>query len=269
MSNSTIQPCRLCQLPRELQQSHTELPAGVYRRLRGTATKNPNPVLLTENVCVATSRQPMEPMLCKQCEELFSKNGEKWMLENCLQPNGAFPLRDTVNQGQQLTAGEVVARSTRHFDTGKLEYFAASIFWRASVSKRSYGHQDRPVHLGQKYEEHFRQFLLGRAGFPANAALVVAISSSASQWTNVAWTPTGERKGEFHMWQTVIPGIIFQLFVGNVLPPPVKALCLVRSTLKIIQVTDKVDRQMAKWVLNYIGRDEERRKMTAKPGHRN
>ena len=91
-----------------------------------------------------------------------------------------------------------------------------------------------------KYAKIKGQYLLGQASFPTNTALIIAISSSASQWANVAWTPTGERMGEFHLWQFVIPGVRFQLVVGKVLPLPVKALCLVRSPLKIIQVTDKV-----------------------------
>jgi hypothetical protein len=202
----------------------------------------------------------MEHMLCKVCEDLFNRNGEKWMLENCLQPDGSFPLRAVVDQGQQLSSGEIIARSGHRVETGKLEYFAASIFWRSSVSRRSYNHQDRPVRLGPRYEETFRRYLLGQAGFPVNTALIVAISSSASQWANVAWTPTGERKGDFHLWQVVVPGIVFKLFVGKVLPEPVKGLCLVRSRLKIIQVTDKVDHLMEEWVLNYIGKDQQRRK---------
>jgi hypothetical protein len=174
MSDPILGQCRLCLLTRELQRSHTELPAGVYRRLRGTTTKNPNPVLLTEDVCVATSRQPMEPMLCRCCEHLFNRNGEKWLLENCLQPDGTFPLRDAVNQGQQLSSGKVVARSAPHVETAKLEYFSASIFWRSSACKMSYSHQDRPVRLGRKYEDDFRQYLLGQAGFPTNAELYMA-----------------------------------------------------------------------------------------------
>jgi hypothetical protein len=259
MSSPILAPCRLCLLTRELQLSHSELPAGVYRRMRGATAKNPNPVLLTEDVCVATSRQPMEHMLCRECEDVFNRNGEKWMLEHCLQPDGRFPLRDIVNQGQQLSTGRIVARSGLHVETGKLEYFAASVFWRCSVSKTPYQHQTRPVRLGSNYEEEFRRYLLGRAGFPANTALIVAMSSSGSQWSNAAWAPTGGRKGDFHLWQFNIPGMMFQLFVGKVLPLPVKTLCLVRSPLKIIRVTDNVDRQMADWTLNYMGRDQRRK----------
>jgi hypothetical protein len=258
MSNPILAPCRLCLLTRELQLSHSELPAGVYRRLRGKTTGNPNPVLLSEDVCVATSRQPTEHMLCKDCEDLFNRNGEKWILEHCLQPDGTFPLRDIVNQGQQLSTGRVVARSGCHFDTQKLEYFAASIFWRCSVCKKTPKHQDRPVRLGGRYDEDFRRYLLGQAGFPGHTALIVALSSSGSIWSNAAWAPTGERKDGFHLWQFNIPGIMLRLFVGKALPQETKSICLVQSPLKVIQVTDNVDAQMATWVLDYMKKDQER-----------
>jgi len=51
---------------------------------------------------------------------------------------------------------------------------------------------------------------------------------------------------------------MLRLFVGKALPQETKSICLVQSPLKVIQVTDNVDAQMATWVLDYMKKDQER-----------
>ena len=65
--------CKLClQRVASLEDSHF-LSAGIYRILRDDNEKNPNPWLLTKETAVQTSRQMTARLLCRDCEQRFSK----------------------------------------------------------------------------------------------------------------------------------------------------------------------------------------------------
>ena len=36
------------------------------------------------------------PLLCQDCEQRLSKNGERWVLSHCLKRNGSFPLAEML-----------------------------------------------------------------------------------------------------------------------------------------------------------------------------
>jgi len=60
-------------------------------------------------------------------------------------------------------------------DVGKLAYFAISVFWRASIHRWNLqDHSLGDIDLG-KYNEVFRQFLLGTTKFPDDAAILIDI----------------------------------------------------------------------------------------------
>ena len=83
--------CKLClQHVASLEDSHF-LSAGIYRVLRDEREKNPNPWLLTKTA-VQTSRQMTARLLCRDCEQRFSKYGENWVLGHCLRKDRSFPL---------------------------------------------------------------------------------------------------------------------------------------------------------------------------------
>ncbi len=85
-----IGQCKLClKTGVELRDSHF-LSAGIYRILRDDNEKNPNPWLLTKDAAVQTSSQLKAHLLCHDCEQRFSKNGETWALGRCLPEGRAF-----------------------------------------------------------------------------------------------------------------------------------------------------------------------------------
>jgi hypothetical protein len=68
------------------------------------------------------------------------------------------------------------ADPTSAVDVGKLVYFAASVFWRASIhSWKLQGQRLEEIELGKTYTEQFRGYLLGIAGFPTDAAILIDI----------------------------------------------------------------------------------------------
>jgi hypothetical protein len=254
--------CRVCLNVRELVRSHV-FPAGVYKRLRNPSHPNPNPVLLTEEVAIPTSKQPTARLLCLDCERRFNENGENWVLANCYQPNNTFPLRDALLVAQQWPLSEVTvcgAKGVQGVEVNQLAYFAASVFWRASVYRPKFKATEGRVNLGRQYEEAFRKYLLGLADFPTDTALIVSVSPLPTPWTNIAWMPSGEKFRNGYLWRFVIPGIIFDLFVGKMLEEPVRKMCMVRSSVNFIFMTDKTDKRMCHAVMMLAAKQIEREK---------
>src|SRR5689334_20945536 len=86
--------CCLCLRSRELEESHL-IPAGMYRISRGDPHGNPNPLLLSPDMFLQTSDQVKDYLLCHDCEELFNKNGERWVIAHCYrEKDGAFKFRE-------------------------------------------------------------------------------------------------------------------------------------------------------------------------------
>src|SRR5262245_25404693 len=104
--------CGLCRQVRDLQDSHL-LPSSLYKFMKEPSLKNPNPVILEPGVAVPSSREVRQYFLCAECEDLFNNKGEKWIVRNCAQPKGSFPLyTNVVHQPPHLTLGDVELYST-------------------------------------------------------------------------------------------------------------------------------------------------------------
>src|SRR5687768_6818881 len=85
--------CELClRSGVELRDGHF-IPAGFYRLARDEERINPNPVLMNEEVSLASAEQARDYFLCADCEQRFNRNGEDWILRNCWHNETEFPLR--------------------------------------------------------------------------------------------------------------------------------------------------------------------------------
>ena len=71
--------CKLCLQVRDLQNSHL-MPAALYKKSRTQGAANPNPMQVTERGSIQTSRQMRNYVLCRDCEQLFSKRGENYAM---------------------------------------------------------------------------------------------------------------------------------------------------------------------------------------------
>ena len=70
--------------------------------------------------------------------------------------------------------------------------------------------------LGSTYEEQFRLYLLGEAGWPRNARLAVQVSTD--ELVDFVVDPVALKIGPVHRYKFYIPGILFALFVGATVP---------------------------------------------------
>jgi hypothetical protein len=222
--------CKLCLMQKDLQDSHL-LPSSLYKKTRKIGAKNPNPLLMNEKGIRSTSRQISDYVLCRDCEQLFNKNGEGHVLK-LVATGTRFPLLDTLRKAVAVRAPGVdmeffAKTATPSIDREKLVYFALSVFWRASV--HDWNHDGtRIIDLGKQYQEEFRRYLLGTGPFPPN--LCVNVVACTDNLTRDAFClPFLSSKKDFHLYSFIARGIMFYIQLGKNLPGSVRRLCTLQS----------------------------------------
>ncbi|HWA94053.1 MAG TPA: hypothetical protein VG844_05585 [Terracidiphilus sp.] len=232
--------CKLCLLDRELLASHY-LPAGVFSQLRVKSKENPNPVLITKEVTLTSSRQPKDFVLCAECEERFNENGERWVLANMAREE-SFHLQAFLSAQGPIDQNEDFAifagAKIQSVNIDALVYFAMSIFWRSSIHSWP-GITSRTEQLNlREFLEPIRQFLLG-GKFPQNAAIFITVWPKLDV-PRIAYTPReGEAPG-YRVFNFMIPGIEFRLFLGSAIPPVLFQTCAQQSELRCIFSSTKL-----------------------------
>lgn len=227
-------PCKLCKQDRELRDSHF-LPAAVYAQLRNPADQNPNPVLITKNVSLTTSKQIKDYVLCAECEERLSKFGETWVLANMARPEG-FPIQEALTATKPIESNESFACYTGAaipaVNVDALVYFALSIFWRASahIWRNLSGYMEG-IELGP-FEETIRRFLLGDK-FPVDTVILVSVWPTKDVLP-AAYTPRRGKAPGCHCFNFLIPGLEFKLMAGKGIPDDLRAMCSHASPGKLI-----------------------------------
>jgi hypothetical protein len=157
------------------------------------------------------------------------------MFANALRPDGSFALASALGRYIPILTAQQPAVTSAYraceipeINVAAFAYFAASIFWRASIHNwRSTA--DGDVRLGP-YNEEFRQYLAGQANFPDNAALFVCVRPQNSPINALVQYPTRMRRVEgVQVYAFTMPGIAFNLFIGKVMPGYVSRLCFVHG----------------------------------------
>jgi hypothetical protein len=225
--------CRLCGETRELRNSHF-IPAAFYKAARDSDPDHENPVVVTKNLVIQTSKQASALLLCAECEDLFNKNGERWTLAQSWQADGTFLLRQALQAGAPVYSnkGFLIYETAGLPDVNpqQLVYFGASIFWRASIEDWHLVETTPKLSLGP-YEEGLRQFLLDRSEFPADAVIVLSVSPE----DDVRAAALGvfpylkNRSAGLDQYNFTMNGLTFDLFVGKALSPVHRGMCLLRA----------------------------------------
>jgi hypothetical protein len=139
-------------------------------------------------------------------------------------------------------------------DIGQLCYFAASVFWRASVHR--WGGEEY-IDLGPVYAEQFRRFLMSEADFPANAVLVIHVSHAEKPMEG-AFAPFGGRVlgMPYHQYTFFLPGMLFTLAVGGRIPSQLRTICAVRSPKRLLFLSDKVQKVFESVAIEMLATNE-------------
>jgi hypothetical protein len=236
--------CPLCRRDgHELQDSHFQ-PAGVYRVLRDETESNPNPFRFSDEGVFQDSRQVSDYLLCRDCEQRLSKNGENWFLAHCWRKNQfrlASLLDSAIPPAVYPRMRIYHAAMIPGLNVTALTYFAASMFWRASVHRWEIARSKfRGIELGP-YEEQLREYLMSESPFPDSCALLVSVPENVKIIAGLSLTPYGGRKGTHHAYKLVVLGVGFHLLIGRQIPRGLRAMCLVRGVGNPICRTDMLE----------------------------
>jgi hypothetical protein len=232
--------CKLCLQTRALQDSHY-LPKGAYRINRAPALKNPHPVVLSNDELLQSSAQLSDYLLCSDCEQRFSKNGEAWVLGNIPRNYGEkFPILDALNAEAPLQVdGDTklyAGARTKLLDMEKIVYFAVSVFWRGAVHQWTSLRSEAPDVRLCAYEEPIRQFLLGGSALPDDVTLWVSVCPNGSL-LNAMLMPWEAHLPECSRYLFYVSGLFFVLHFAYKLPQSYRTTCAYHSPDKIIWVS--------------------------------
>jgi len=210
--------CKLCLIEKDLRDSHY-MPAAIFKQLRMPTFKNPNPVLITPDVTCTTSRQVKDYVLCSDCEQRFSKQGEAWVLANMARPGG-FALQASLLAAGPLERNNDFAvfsgAAIPSINMDALAYFGMSIFWRAGAHRWPWEGEFVNLELGP-YLEPIRLFLLDQGSFPDQMVLAARISG-LKKVLELTQLPQARNRQGYHLHSFTIPGLAFSLGVGSRLP---------------------------------------------------
>ena len=237
--------CKLCLQTRPLQDSHY-LPKGAYKINRAPALKNASPVVLSNEQLLRSSAQLSDYLLCSDCEQRFSRNGEAWVLGNVPRNYGEkFPILDALNAetpllvdgGTKLYAGAKV----KSLDIQKIVYFAVSVFWRGAVHQwtSSLRSEAPEVHLCA-YEETIRQFLLGTSPLSDDVALTIFVCPNGSV-LNAMLVPWESHLPECSRYFFYVSGLGFVLHFADKLPQNFRKVCAYHSPDGVIVVSTEFE----------------------------
>lgn len=250
--------CALCHNLRFLRKSHF-FPAAIYKIARAKERTKPDPFLLTESKFQQTSFQANKSLLCSECEQIFHKQGENYVLRMCFKREGQFPLQSLLNRSTPLEQG---SQDTHHYaashipeiDFEQITYFGISILWRAAVTNWSFAGTDiQKISLGL-FEEQFRRYLVGELPFPEHVVIQVVVSTKSFPTAMILF-PHGYRYDRHHTYRFIIPGIEYWIHVGKSIPMPFYHLCFYRSKNHVIFLSDHVDNSVRKQMTDQIIKD--------------
>ena len=221
--------CALCHKQRPIRDSHL-IPAALYKLVRRANEEeedgNPDPVHITQEAAWQSSKQMTGDLLCSECENRFSRMGEKYVVASALRTGSHFPLADLIDEAAPIHVNPERAiyavDDIEGLDVDKLVYFAASVFWRAGARRWSVS-QSKKVRLSLgRYSENLRLFLLGETPFPEDIAIQFFVDRE--RFARFMGPPVGGKAGQCHRYAFMIPGMQFVMYVGKGIPEDQRAV---------------------------------------------
>lgn len=229
--------CQLCQAKAELQRSHI-MPAWAYRRLGTTqGAGRSDPVTISHGKAWQTSKQLRAYLLCRDCERRISIH-EDFVARGVVQEDGTSTLHAAPNVGEfrDQEGRPVNTVALDQVTASSLLYFAASVFWRASVSDLC-----PKMRLGARYDEAFRRFLLGAPFSPHADMMVYAFEPALTPLELlriVAFPVTNRAKnGQYHWHHFAVLGLYFRTCVGQRRPTDFDPFSLSGAQPHLIKTT--------------------------------
>lgn len=219
--------CRLCQRKAELQKSHY-LPKAAYKAVsRSDRPTDGAPIKLDfrNNAAVQTSAQVATPLLCADCEALFSREGEDYVMRRIYRRPGEFRLRDALST---VTPRETPTGNQFYFCEDLLgavaaepfAYFGLSVIWRGSSADWPDEAGEIRNCLGPKYDSAVRDFLLSGGPVPKNVRVDVRVEFDNPDLVGLSFPQFVGRvpvskTSKARMFAFLIPGVRFDVLIGG------------------------------------------------------
>ncbi len=210
--------CALCRLEKKLKDSHL-IPTSAYAHLRcdtNFGVQQSVKLNLLNKTAVQTDIQVKQHLLCTDCEDLFSKHGER-VIGTLWATQSGFPLFEMLSsKPPRIKAGPMSVYNSSAIDGSALKalrYFAFSVFWRAHVWDWMHEKDPYGKALGDKYSEKIRLFLLSEIEFE-DYALMIEVNSDEHSRTMFSFPAVNRVDGVWYH-SFVILGIRFILVVGR------------------------------------------------------
>lgn len=228
--------CPMCQQTKELRDSHL-MSKGLYKLVHppGYAALS-----FSEKSIFPTTKQTSEYLLCGDCEQRLSNGGETWVLPRLAQGNGEFKLYDTlVKLPPELKTPEITVYGTTgnpEINCEKLIHFGLGYFYKASIHPWGREHAASLIELGAG-SEGLRKYLLGQGDFPENMVIVVFVLPKPVSL--IAFTePIRSVNTNCARYHFYVPGMFFNLCVGDDVQKQYNHLCLVREPVGPVILED-------------------------------
>jgi hypothetical protein len=176
------------------------------------------PVYISKESVYSSTKHVKDYVFCGACEQCFGK-AEAWLKPTLPEIGGPFPLRERLKKQtpvEKTADWELYETSSNpEIDVDKLTHFGIGVFYKGAVHPWSNGTTEPYLKLEREEQEALRQYLLGRADLPKNIALCVTVDSLPIVWQSMIQPYRAEPFLGFKRYVFYIPGVFFQLLIGN------------------------------------------------------
>ncbi len=208
--------CKLCLTPAAGLRDNHFLPRSFYALFRDGKNE---PIRFSPESVYPTSKQIKDFVFCGDCEGRFNRDGENWVRPLLPTVGGPFPLRDRLMKAATLYRDEAMAIfptvGNPEMDPTKLMHFALGVFYKAAVHSWRGDSSEPYMPMEADDVEALRLYLLGKAVLPKNVVVCVTVDSLVVPLQSMNEPYRMADKDGFKRYVFYIPGVFFQLFVGD------------------------------------------------------
>ena len=243
LARMPVGQCKLCKRTKRLVLSHF-IARALYGKLREPGKPDPNPIVITVERSISSSRHITGHVLCRKCDQKIARLGEDWVSANCFDGE-RFPLLERLKlalpTSSRYTLKTAVTYSGRDvgIDTERLGYFALSLLWRAAVHTWTTSSRETYSVALSTPIEPLRAYLYGTATFPADMYVLATVCLDGMS-SRLIVPPYGANAEDCNAYNLFVSGIFLRIMFGKV-PEYIRERCCVTSTLKLIHARDCSD----------------------------
>jgi len=176
------------------------------------------PVYISKESIYSSTKQVKDYVFCGACEQCFSK-AEAWIKPILPQIGGPFPLRERLMKQapvEKTADWELYETSSNpEINIDMLIHFGIGVFYKGAVHSWNNGTTEPYLKLEPEEQEALRKYLLGLADLTKNIALCVTVDSLTVVWQGMTQPYRAEPLLGFTRYVFYIPGIFFQLLIGD------------------------------------------------------